>query len=199
MPTTPTDPARSAKPLLIRQGHTLLLDDNATTQRGWLRVAKGMVRVVITDPSQDALDAESLTLGFLQRNDHLSLDLLRHSRLHLEALRSTELAVEMSLDSSLGGSSLQEWTVALLMIRNQANARLKIIALLQWLVEQLGERRAQWYHLPLRFTHAELAQLCGLTRVTVSRQLSDWKKRGLIDQDQQPLQTLHIAPELLSL
>lgn len=183
--------------LQIRPGHSLLLDDHLYPRQGWLRLASGMVRVVISDPRQEALDASALTLGFLQQGDHLSLELLRHSRLHLQALSHTELVLDGAIDAALGGSSLQEWTVALLMIRNQSTARQRIIALLRLLVQQLGQRHSDWYALPLRFTHAELAELCGLTRVTVSRQLSEWRKNGLIDPGCGAAPTLRVAPQLL--
>jgi CRP-like cAMP-binding protein len=51
--------------------------------------------------------------------------------------------------------------------------------------------------LPLRLTHAELADLSGHTRVTVTKQLSRWRSLGLIEQDAGPTRTLRISPELL--
>lgn len=192
-----SDPSLSR--LQIRPGHSLLLDEHVCPRQGWLRLASGMVRVVISDPRQEALKASALTLGFLQQGDHLSLELLRHSRLHLQALSFTELVLDGAIDAAHGGSSLQEWAVALLMIRNQSTARQRIIALLRLLVQQLGRRHSDWYALPLRFTHAELAELCGLTRVTVSRQLSEWRKNGLIEPGCGAEPTLRIAPRLLEI
>ena len=196
---TPIESEPDLRRLQIRPGHSLLLDDHLYPRQGCLRLASGMVRVVISDPCQEALDAPALTLGYLQQGDHLSLELLRHSRLHLQALNHTELVLDGVIDAGLGGSSLQEWTVALLMIRNRNTARQRIIALLQLLVQQLGQRHSDWYALPLRFTHAELAELSGLTRATVSRQLSEWRKNGLIDPGGGAAPRLRIAPQLLEI
>ncbi|MBM5796429.1 MAG: Crp/Fnr family transcriptional regulator, partial [Cyanobacteria bacterium M_surface_7_m2_037] len=73
----------------------------------------------------------------------------------------------------------------------------RIGALLQLLVERLGRRNGAWYELPLRLTHAELADLSGHTRVTVTKQLSRLRNLGLIEQDAGPGKTLRISPELL--
>ena len=96
-----------------------------------------------------------------------------------------------------GASSLHDWTVALLMIRHLGDAEQRITALLQLLVQRLGIRRSGWYELPLRLTHADLAELSGHTRVTVTRQLSKWREGGLIEQDNGPGRNLRIAPELV--
>ena len=74
---------------------------------------------------------------------------------------------------------------------------LRIAALLQLLVQRLGHRRGSWYELPIRLTHAELAELSGHTRVTVTRQLSRWRDQGLIEQDEGPQRCLRIAPALV--
>jgi CRP-like cAMP-binding protein len=68
---------------------------------------------------------------------------------------------------------------------------------LQLLVERLGRRNGAWYELPLRLTHAQLADLSGHTRVTVTKQLSRLRNLGLIEQDAGPSKTLRISPELL--
>ena len=73
----------------------------------------------------------------------------------------------------------------------------RITALMQLLVQRLGIRKGEWYELPLRLTHADLAQLCGHTRVTVTRQLSKWRESGLIEQDNTASRNLRIAPELV--
>ncbi|MBM5810029.1 MAG: Crp/Fnr family transcriptional regulator [Cyanobacteria bacterium M_surface_9_m1_291] len=79
----------------------------------------------------------------------------------------------------------------------QLDAEQRITALLQLLVQRLGIRRGDWYELPLRLTHADLAELSGHTRVTATRQLSKWRDCGLIQQDSSPARTLRIAPELV--
>ncbi|MEY3750026.1 MAG: hypothetical protein RLZZ11_217 [Cyanobacteriota bacterium] len=192
MTTTEARPALS-----IRAGNTLLLDAHLLEHNQCLTVHSGLVRVAASKPDQEALVAQPVTLGFLQAGDQLPLDLLRTTRLHLEALEATRLTEGCSLVPAAGTNSLHEWTLSLLLIRNLSDAEQRIGALLQLLVERLGRRNGQWYELPLRLTHAELADLSGHTRVTVTKQLSKWRSAGLIEQESGPERTLRISPDLL--
>ncbi|MEB3165568.1 MAG: Crp/Fnr family transcriptional regulator [Cyanobacteriota bacterium] len=191
--TTTEAPAR----LSIRTGHTMLLDEQLLQRNSCLSIEAGLVRVGISQPEQEALNTQPITLGFLQTGDHLPLDLLRTARLHLQALTPTRLVEGCSALPPAGASSLNDWTVALLLIRHLGEAERRITALLQLLVQRLGHRRGDWYELPIRLTHAELAELSGHTRVTVTRQLSRWRDQGLIEQDEGPSRCLRIAPELI--
>jgi hypothetical protein len=192
MTTTEAKPALS-----IRAGNTLLLDAHLLERNQCLTVHSGLVRVAASRPDQEALSAQPVTLGFLQAGDQLPLDLLRTTRLHLEALEATRLTEGCTVVPAAGTNSLHEWTLSLLLIRNLSDAEQRIGALLQLLVERLGRRNGAWYELSLRLTHAELADLSGHTRVTVTKQLSKWRSLGLIEQDNGPERTLRISPELL--
>jgi hypothetical protein len=192
MTTTDQEPS-----LQIRAGHTMLLDEQLLQRGHCLSITDGLVRVGMSNPDEEALDAQPITLGFLQAGDHLPLDLLRTTRLHLLALTPTRLEPGCPALPPIGASSLHDWTVALLMIRHLGEAEQRITALMQLLVQRLGSRRGDWYELPLRLTHADLAHLCGHTRVTVTRQLSKWRESGLIEQDNSANRNLRIAPELV--
>jgi hypothetical protein len=194
---TTTEAAATTATLRIRSGHTMVLDDQVLASNNCLSVTAGLVRVWISRPEQEALDATPITLGFLQAGDHLPLDLLRTARLHLQALTPTQLEAGCPALPPAGASSLHDWTVALLMIRHLGDAEQRITALLQLLVQRLGRRHGAWYELPLRLTHAELAALSGHTRVTVTRQLSKWRECGLIEQDCGRERSLRISPELV--
>ncbi|MEY3545126.1 MAG: hypothetical protein RLZZ247_1283 [Cyanobacteriota bacterium] len=183
--------------LSIRAGNTLLLDADLLERNQCLTVHSGLVRVSASRPEQEALAAQPVTLGFLQAGDQLPLDLLRTTRLHLEALTAAQLVEGCPMNPAAGTINLHEWTLSLLLLRNLNDAGQRIGALLQLLVERLGRRNGAWYELPLRLTHAELADLSGHTRVTVTKQLSRWRSLGLIEQDAGPGRTLRIAPELL--
>jgi hypothetical protein len=181
-------PARPRQELPIRAGHTVLLDDSVLLeqdrleQHSCLSIRSGLVRVAMSQPDQEALQAPTITLGFLQTGDHLSLDLLRTVRLHVKALIPSLLESHDSPIPPLGASSLQEWTVDLLVIRHLSDAPLRLRGLLQLLVRRLGRRGPAGYELPLRLTHADLAELSGQNRATVTRQLCRWRELGLIEQ-----------------
>lgn len=182
MPRSEGQPAPIQR-LPIRAGHTMLLDETLLEHDSCLSIHSGLVRVAMSRPELEALVAPTITLGFLQTGDHLSLDLLRSVRLHVQALTPSLLESHGSPIPPIGASSLQEWTVALLMLRHLAEAEQRLLALLRLLVRRLGRRGPGGYELPLRLTHADLAELSGQNRVTVTRQLSRWREQGLIQAD----------------
>jgi hypothetical protein len=183
--------------LQIAVGHTMVLDAALLQRSSCLNVAQGLLRVAISGLELEPLDAPAITLGFLQAGDQLNLDLLRRSRLHLEAIFPVELKDDEERLPSEGSNSLNDWTVALLMIRHLGEAEQRIAALMQLLVERLGRRCGEWYELPMLLTHAQLAELSGHTRVTVTRQLSKWRKAGLISTQTCPGGGLRLAPQLM--
>jgi len=180
----------------IREGSTLLLDRLQLERNRCLTVTGGLLRVWASPLEEEAEEAQPVTLGFLKAGDHLPLDQLRRKRLHLQALSAAQL-VESHQELAADGSSLHDWTLELLLIRNHSDAERRIMALMKLLVAQLGRRCGAWYELLLPLTHAELADLCGHNRVTVTRQFSRWRNRGLLEQDRSATRLLRLSPALL--
>jgi len=188
--------------LRILEGHTLQLDAWMLTAleprgMGCLILREGLVRVTIHATTSEPPGAARITLGFLQRGDWLPLDLLRHEPLVLQALQTTLLEPEIAAVPPAGVTSLHEWTVALLRIRHLSEAEQRIGGVLRLLVQRIGRRCSDWYEIPLRLTHAELAELSGHSRVTVTRQLSRWRHLGLIETDTGLESCLRLAPALV--
>lgn len=194
MPTTTPEPGSS---LTIATGHTLLLENSQLDRHPCLTVTTGLVRVAISAPAQEPLEALPITLGFLQAGDHLPLDLLRQSRLHLQALLPTQLQGGSAALPAEGCSSLHDWTLGLLLVRRLGEAEQRIQALLTLLVKHLGARSGAWYSLPMHLTHTDLAEMSGHTRVTVTRQLSRWRDQGMIAREARGGRGLRIAPALV--
>jgi hypothetical protein len=182
--------------LSIRERFTLLLDERQLERHQCLTVTDGLVRVAASRFAEDSLEAHPVTLGFLQAGDQLPLDLLRNKRLHLQALRPTQLVASLPSLPAADGNSLHDWTLEMLLIRNLSDAEQRIGALLQLLVGRLGRRHGAWYELLLPLTHAELAELCGHTRVTVTRQFSRWRDQGLLKQEGRQ-HLLRLSPALV--
>ncbi len=185
----------------IAEGHTLLLDARMLLRCNCLNVQQGLLRVAVTEATAgdpfDTLEDETVTLGFLRAGDHLPLDLLRRSWLHLEALTPVELVEGGRTLPEEGASSLTDWAVALLLVRHLSDAEQRLLALLQLLAERLGHRCGHWVELPLRLTHGRIAELVGHTRVTVTRQLSKWRQAGLIAPEASAQGGLRLSPRLL--
>jgi hypothetical protein len=183
--------------LSIREGFTLLLDERQLERLQCLTVTAGLLRVGASRLAEEALQVQPVTLGFLQSGDRLPLDLLRNRRLHLQALTSARLEDGCPTIPAAGVSSLHDWTLELLLIRDLSDAERRITALLQLLVQRIGRRGGAWYELPLRLTHTDLAQLCGHSRVTVTRQFSRWREQGLLEQEGGAQGPLRLAPALI--
>jgi CRP-like cAMP-binding protein len=187
----------SSPSLTIREGVTVVLDEQHLERHRSLTVTAGLVRVAASRLEEELLEVHPMTLGFLQAGDQMALDLLWKKRLHLHALCDSQLEESGRIPPAADGNSLHDWTMEMLLIRNLCDAEHRISALLQLLVRHFGHRRGAWYELSLPLTHADLAELCGHTRVTVSRQFSRWRSLGLLEQDPGPQRLLRLAPELV--
>jgi len=183
--------------LSIPVGHTLMLDASNFSRSTRLRVSEGLIRVAFSSVHIEPMEAEPITLGFLQSGDQLPLELLRHSWLHLEAIKTTSLTDTSELSQGVEAISLNDWTASLLMIQHLSDSQQRLRALLQLLVDRLGQRCGSWYELPMRLKHERLAEMVNHTRVTVSRHMSRWRQAGLIDSDHHEHGHLRIAPALL--
>ena len=64
------------------------------------------------------------------------------------------------------------------------NSYYKVGFVLTHLVRSYGTKTDEGYRLNIGFTHQEMASLTGLSRVSVSKILSDFKTRGIIDKRQ---------------
>lgn len=68
----------------------------------------------------------------------------------------------------------------LLAIASKRQAKQRVQALLRVFKEEIGEPIETWVRLPIRLTHTEIAEACGTTRVTVTRELRKLQKDGKI-------------------
>jgi len=200
MPTLTTDHPQGqtgATLFVIPQGHTLLLDSSDMDAHRSLRLTSGLVRVGLSSAVAEPLDCRPITLGFLQSGDSISLEVLRHSWLHLEALDATTLVDGGGLLPADGCSSLHDWTTAMLLIQHLGHAEHRLRALMQLMVDRLGRRCGAWYELPMHLSHERIAEIVGHSRVTVTKTLGHWRREGLIDAKLNSAGGLRIAPQLV--
>ena len=66
-----------------------------------------------------------------------------------------------------------------------------LIRLLTWLAKRFGQKVEQGQLIDLRLTHQDLADLVGLTRVTVTRVLNDLEQQGIIQRKRRQAIVLH--------
>ncbi|MBD1926087.1 Crp/Fnr family transcriptional regulator [Trichocoleus sp. FACHB-90] len=66
-----------------------------------------------------------------------------------------------------------------------------LLRLLSWLAKKFGREIEQGQLIDLRLTHQEIAEIIGATRVTVTRLLNEFEKRGIIQRLPQHFILLH--------
>lgn len=70
-------------------------------------------------------------------------------------------------------------------------AEFSLLRLFAWLAKRFGQAVEQGQLIDLRLTHQDIADLIGLTRVTVTRLLNDFEKQGVIQRVQRQFIVLH--------
>ena len=142
------------------------------------RLHDGYVRSATWDP-----EGESITLGLWGPGDVITSE---HPALHpLELQCLTTVVVEhIELDPIHQLQHLQQerrMLAELLTIQRIRSADRRLLTLLQWIGQSHGQLNSHGCRLSLselNLTHRALADLCGLTRVTVTKLLSRFRADG---------------------
>ena len=73
-------------------------------------------------------------------------------------------------------------------------AESSILQLFTWLAKRFGQEVEQGRLIDLRLTHQDIAELVGLTRVTVTRLIGDLEKQGIIQRQARQFIVSHDVP-----
>lgn len=147
-------------------------------------------------------NGKSQIIRLLRKGDLLGMDAFSEMPYNHDALALTDIEVcRLPIDTlhtlrrsneAIDTAVLQRWNQNLreaedMMLELGAKKAAERLSsfLLRWCS---GEQDGEWIDLPL--SRAELGELLGLTLETVSRFLSDWKKRGLISESHQQIRIL---------
>ncbi|MBD2742177.1 Crp/Fnr family transcriptional regulator [Coleofasciculus sp. FACHB-1120] len=143
-------------------------------------------------------DGTTITLGLWGPGDIVGRVLSKADPYQIECLTLVEAKI-------LPVSKCQEATESMILHIQQFQEFIEILhcksvdasllRLLTWLAKRFGREIEQGKQIDLRLTHQEIAELIGATRVTVTRLLNEFEKRGIIQrlphrfivlQEQQP-------------
>jgi CRP-like cAMP-binding protein len=143
-------------------------------------------------------DGTTITLGLWGPGDIVGRVLSKANPYQIECLTLVEVKV-------LPVSKCHEATESMILHIQQFQEFIEILhcksvdasllRLLTWLAKRFGREIEQGKQIDLRLTHQEIAELIGSTRVTVTRLLNEFEKRGIIQrlphrfivlQEQQP-------------
>ncbi len=153
---------RSKLSLEARDGKTIILKIAGDRQ------VLGLSAVIAGGPSQVTITTiELCQIKFIERDSFLHL-IERNSHLALECARLVAREIQTSFDD----------VHDLLLARSSTEKLARL--LLSWVSDEPRNRELR---VPTEFTHGEIAQMIGSSRETVTRLLSDMKRKDLIRLD----------------
>lgn len=142
------------------------------------RIETGVVRTLTWNE-----EGTPITLGLWGAGDIAGRVLSKTDPYQIEcltAVEATRLPVgrwhEVTEAMILHIQQIQE----LLEIQHCRTVDASLIRVLNWLANRFGREIEQGQLIDLRLTHQDIAQLIGTTRVTVTRTLNEFEKRGII-------------------
>jgi CRP-like cAMP-binding protein len=145
----------------------------------WL-ILEGYVRTASWDQ-----DGESITLGVWGPGEWVSSGYSTLSPVEMQCL--SRVAVEQfepNKDDILTFLHLQiRNTEQIYEINRMRSAELRLLALLRWISVRFGQVNRHGHRFSLKdmnLTHRGLADICGLTRVTVTKNLNRYKALGVL-------------------
>jgi CRP-like cAMP-binding protein len=185
-PTPQTSETMTAT-LLKRPLQLILHPQDVLPEAMSWRLHEGYVRAMTWD-----LEGESITLGLWGPGDVITSEDPGLNPLELQCL-TTVVVEHIELEPDLHRSQLQrerQMLAELLTIQRIRSADRRLLALLGWIAQSFGQVNSRGCRLSLselNLTHKALAELCGLTRVTVTKLLSRFRLDGQLvpvsDQD----------------
>jgi CRP-like cAMP-binding protein len=185
-PTPQTSETMTAT-LLKRPLQLILHPQDVLPEAMSWRLHEGYVRAMTWD-----LEGESITLGLWGPGDVITSEDPGLNPLELQCL-TTVVVEHIELEPDLHRSQLRrerQMLAELLTIQRIRSADRRLLALLGWIAQSFGQVNSRGCRLSLselNLTHKALAELCGLTRVTVTKLLSRFRLDGQLvpvsDQD----------------
>ncbi|MDX2212390.1 MAG: Crp/Fnr family transcriptional regulator [Oculatellaceae cyanobacterium bins.114] len=128
-------------------------------------------------------DGTIVALGLWGKGDVVGDYLTKVEPYQVECLTKVE-AVSLSLESlhTMGDLLLQHIQLSeeLMVIRSYKRADVMLLKLLAWLAKRFGSEVERGQLIDLRLTHQDLSELLGITRVTITRLLSQLEQQGFI-------------------
>jgi len=160
---------------------TLLPNDVLPERLNW-RIQEGYIRTAAWDDDRD-----TITLGVWGPGDWSTSTYSAPRPVDIQCL--TTVVVEQF---SPGAADIQQLLLRqiqnleeLFQINRIRAADERLLGLLAWIGRRFGQVSTRGYRLSLKdmnLTHKALADLCGLTRVTVTKMLNRYKSDGVLQQ-----------------
>ncbi|WP_293082025.1 Crp/Fnr family transcriptional regulator [Okeania sp. SIO3B5] len=141
------------------------------------RIDSGVVRTLTKNEEEN-----TITLGFWGPGDIVGQPLFPSYPYQVECLTIVEASIlprGYFYTQEVMLSHIQK-TQELLRIIHSRKIKLRLLRLLKWLADRFGNQLPDRQILDIRFTHQELADIIGTSRVTVTRLLNQFEKEQKI-------------------
>jgi len=170
-------PSRPAQPSQLRLSFPA--NDFLPQTLNW-KIEEGYVRTFAWDD-----EGETITLGIWGPGDWVTTAYSAINPVELQCLTAVVVnqfqPTAQDIDQLLRRQikNLEE----IFQLNRIRSADQRLLALLTWIGRRFGQVSATGYRLSLKelnLTHQSLAELCGLTRVTVTKALSRYRERGTL-------------------
>lgn len=128
-------------------------------------------------------DGTSITLGLWGPGDVVGRVLSKADLYEIECLTAVEavlLPPHVWHEATEALISHVQRAEELIEILHCRHAEASLLRLFAWLAKRFGQEIEQGQLIDLRLTHQDLADLIGLTRVTVTRLVNEFEKEGII-------------------
>lgn len=158
---------------------TLLPNDVLPEGFCW-RIVEGYIRSL----SWDA-EGESMTLGIWGPDTWVSTGFIALRPLELQCMTSVVVEHGQPTNAELQQTLSEHLHILeeLFRINRVRSAEDRLLHLLVWIGSRFGVVNSQGHRISLRelnLTHKSLGDICGLTRVTVTKNLSLFRQRGIL-------------------
>lgn len=177
---------------IIKEANLKLYDESRLIplhHNGVWQVCRGIVQL-----SQLTLSGDEILLGWAQQNTFFGRWLSHIDAYHAKALSEVHLRwyslAEIENSPRLAQMMLTQMgrrmrqTEALLAISGVRRVEDRLHQLLELLKQEIGESTDGGVRLQVRLTHQNLADVINTTRVTITRLLGDFQRRGIVWVDQ---------------
>ena len=165
------------RPISLNSSETVRLEKPHNGEEIEITVKMGVIRIA----ANQSKNAEDITLAFACRADIFKFYYPKDLEITIESITDTTYFVEWTNKKDFNKSDdIMDWLIQLHIVRHEANLESRLMKFFELLMTKLGKRTSEGLLLEHTLPHARIAEIIGSTRSTVSRTISNLRKKQKI-------------------
>ena len=177
MNTLHNHPGGRGRPISLNSSETVRLEKPHSGEEIEITVKMGVIRIA----ANQSKNAEEITLAFACRADIFKFHYPKDLEITIESITDTTYFVEWTnTNESNKSDDIMDWLIQLHIVRHEANLESRLMKFFELLMTRLGKRTSDGLLLEHTLPHARIAEIIGSTRSTVSRTISNLRKKQKI-------------------